>query len=182
MQIPNDSFGTPFHLVMFTFNGTETARRVLNQLREEGGLDGCEIEAEALVSRDRDGRVQLHERGAAGVGAALGIVTAGIVGFVTGPVLLLAMVVAGGLVGGLAGHFAGQVLPPDDLREVADALRPGSSALLAVVDSPHAPRLVAAFAAEGAQVLNVPVETEISSVLREGITGRIRRAGGMVTV
>lgn len=175
MPIPSSDVQTPYHLVMFTFDGTESAKRAHDRLKSDGSLDGCEIEAEAIVSRDREGRVELHERGAAGVGAALGMVTAGIVGFVTGPVLLLAMVVAGGLAGGLAGHFAGQVLPPDDLREVADSLRPGSSAFLAVVDSPHADALVAAFAAEGARVLDVPVETEISSVLREGITHRVSR-------
>jgi uncharacterized membrane protein len=175
MQNTTSESRTAYHLVMFTFDGIETARAVHDRLREEGALDGVEIEADAVVSRDRDGKVELHERGSAGVGAALGIVTAGIVGFVTGPVLLLAMVAVGGLVGGIAGHFAGQILPPDDLREIADSLRPGSSAYLAVVDSPHAEAIVAAFAAEGARILDVPVETEISSVLREGISHRVTR-------
>jgi uncharacterized membrane protein len=175
MPTPTNELRTPFHLVMFTFEGIETAQKVHDRLKEEGALDGVEIEAEAVVSRDRDGKVELHERGSAGVGAALGVVTAGIVGFVTGPVLLLAMVAVGGLVGGIAGHFAGQVLPPEDLREIADSLKPGNSAFLAVVDSPHAEGVVAAFAAEGAYVVDVPVETEISSVLREGITHRVSR-------
>lgn len=176
MPIPSSESRTPLHLVMFSFEGIETARRVHDRLKEEGALDGCDLGAEAIVSRDREGKVEFHERGAAGAGAALGVVTAGIVGFVTGPVVLLAMVAVGALVGGVAGHFAGQVLPPDDLRDVADSLKPDNSAFLAVVDSPHADGLVAAFAAEGARVIDVPVETEISSVLREGITRRVSRA------
>lgn len=175
MPNPTDQVQTPFHVVMLSFEGVDAAGSVLQKVKSEGLLEGCEIEAQATVARHADGRVELHERGAAGIGAALGVVTAGILGVVTGPVFLLLIVAVGGVVGGIAGHFAGQILPPDELREIADSLPSGSSAILAVVDSPHADCVVAAFEAEGAKVVDVPVETEISSVLREGITHRVTR-------
>lgn len=168
--------GAPaYDVVMFSFTGTQSAARVLAKLKEENVLEGCEIEGEALISRDAAGQVHWHERGGAGVGATFGAVTAGMLGFVGGPVFLLIMLVAGGVMGGLAGHFAGQLLPTEDLRKVGASLPPGSSAYLALVDAAHAEGLAEAFAAEGARIVNIPVETELASVIREAITHHVTR-------
>lgn len=164
-----------YDVLMLSFEGVDTASRVLARLRSEQVLEGCEIEAEALISRDDGGRVHFHERGSAGVGATFGAATAGLLGLVGGPVLLLVMVVLGGIAGGVAGHLAGQALPHEDLRKVGNQLPPGSSAFLAVVDAAHADGLAEAFAAEGARVLNIPVETELASVIREAITQDVTR-------
>src|SRR5688500_3329851 len=109
-----------YHIAMYSFDGVNTAAEVVRRIRGEEGFEGCEVEAEALVAHHGDGRVELHERGGAAVGATFGAVTAGILGLVTGPVFLLLMVAAGGIAGGLAGHFAGQVLQEDDLKEVGE--------------------------------------------------------------
>jgi uncharacterized membrane protein len=170
MTKPFEARPPAYHVVMFSFDGTDTAANILRKLRAEEALAGCEIEGEALVSRDASGEVHYHERGAAGVGAAFGAATAGVLGLVGGPVILLLMLVAGGVAGGVAGHFAGQAFPPEDLREVGESLPPGSSAYLAVVDAAHADCIVDAFAAEGARVFNVPVELELSCAIHEAIS------------
>jgi uncharacterized membrane protein len=103
----------------------------------------------STICRDEDGKVHLQERGGAGVGAAFGATAAGIIGLLAGPIILPLMLIVGGVLGGLAGHFAGQVLPPDDLRRAAEALSPGSSAYIAVVDTPHARGVAEAFANGG---------------------------------
>jgi uncharacterized membrane protein len=166
---------TAYHVVMLSFEGEGQASVVLRQVKAEGALEGCEITADAVVSRDPTGQIHVHERGAAGIGAAFGAVTAGLLGFMPGPMLLPILIVVGAVAGGVAGHFAGQVLPREDLREVAASLPPGTSAYVVVVDSSHAEQLASAFAALGARVLNVPVETEMSSVIREAITGHVYR-------
>ena len=175
--MPASAGGRPpaYDVVMFSFDGTQTAAKVLAKLKDEEALEGVEIEGEALISRDAAGQVHFHERGAAGVGATFGAVTAGMLGLVFGPVGLLLMLVAGGVAGGVAGHFAGQVLPPEDLRKVGEGLPPGSSAYLALVDAGHAGSISESFAAEGAKVVNIPVETELASVIREAITHRVTR-------
>lgn len=65
--------------------------------------------------------------------------------------------------------------PDDDLREVGESLRPGTSAYIAVVDTAHASGVARAFAAEGGRVLDMPVEMELSGAIRETLTHRIRR-------
>jgi uncharacterized membrane protein len=164
-----------YHVVMLSFEGEDHAGTIVRRVKAEGGLEGCNITADAVVSRDSAGRIHVHERGAAGIGAAFGAVTAGLLGFLPGPMLLPILVVVGAVAGGVAGHFAGQVLPKEDLREVGESLPPESSAYVAVVDSAHAEQLADAFATHAARVLNVPVETEMSSVIREAITGHIHR-------
>jgi uncharacterized membrane protein len=146
-----------------------------NRLKAADALAGCEIEGEALVWRDTDGKVHFHEKGSAGVGAAAGATAAGLVGLVGGPVLLPIMLVAGALVGGVAGHFMGHALPDEDLREVGESLPPGTSAYIAVVDTAHASGVARAFAAEGGRVLDMPVESELSGAIRETVTHHIRR-------
>lgn len=164
-----------YHLVMGSFDGVETAVRVTKELKAEGVLAGCEIEGEATVSHEADGSVHVHEKGGAGTGAAAGATTAGVIGLVGGPVVLPLMLVAGALAGGIAGHFIGQVLPREDLREVAESLPRGSSATVLLVDSRHARAVADALRPRAARVLDIPIETELSCAIREGVTHRIHR-------
>jgi uncharacterized membrane protein len=164
-----------YHVVMASFQGTDTAQQAWRHLRADGALAGCEIEAEATLWRAEDGRLHVRERGAAGVGAAFGASTALLLGLIGGPIVLPMMMAAGGIAGGVLGHYAGRALPIEDLRRAGEALPAGASAFVAVVDSAHAASVAAAFAAEGGEVLDVAVETEISSMIREAITGGVRR-------
>jgi uncharacterized membrane protein len=164
-----------YHLVMVSFQGTDTAAHTHDLRRAEGGFDGCEIEAVALVSRDVDGQVHVHEKGSAGIGAAFGAAAAGLVGLVTGPVLLPILLAVGAVGGGVAGHFAGQVIPTEDLRKVAAALQPGTSALIALVDSRHAWQVAECFGTDGELVVDAPIETELSSSVREAVLHSVRR-------
>lgn len=175
MNQPSDLRPSRYHLLMCSFDGVDTAAEVLHRLRAAQTLAGCEIEGEAVVSHEADGKVHLHEKGSAGVGAAAGATAGGVLGLVGGPVVLPIMLVAGALVGGVAGHFMGQALPQDDLREVGESLPPDSSAYLALVDTAHADGVAKAFTTEHARVLNMAVETELSGAIREAVTHRIRR-------
>jgi uncharacterized membrane protein len=175
MTEPSELQSPAYHVVMVSFDGVDTAGRALTRVKGEHGFDDCEIEAEALISRDPDGQVHVHEKGATGVGATFGAVTAGLISLVGGPIFLPVMIVAGAVAGGVVGHFAGQVLPPEDLKKVAESLTPGSSAYVAVVDSSHADIVASAFEPEGTVAVNSEVETEISSMIREGIIHSIRR-------
>jgi uncharacterized membrane protein len=164
-----------YHVMMLSFRGMDDARRARDEVRLEGIMNAIEIEGEALVERDADGKIHVHESGAAGIGAVAGATTMGIVGVLTGPVVVMLLIALGGVIGGVAGHFAGKMLPPEDLRRVAAGLPPGSSAYLAVVDARHAPALAEAYAQRGAEVIEIPVETEVANAIREGIVHEVTR-------
>lgn len=164
-----------YHVLMLAFEGTGRAAELLDQLRVEGTLEGCEIEAASVVWRDSNGKVHVHEKGGAGIGAAFGTATATIVGVVTGPVLLPILLIVGAVAGGVAGHFAGQIVPADDLKRAGESLRPGDSAFIGVVDTRHAQAVIDAFGEEAKLLIDEPLETEVSNAIREGILHEIRR-------
>jgi hypothetical protein len=113
-----------YHLLMCSFDGADTTAPEVDRLKSDRALSGCEIEGEAIVSRSPAGKIRWAEKGSAGIGAAVGATAMGVVGLVGGPVILPIMLVVGAVAGGLVGHFAGRVLPPDDLKEVAESLPP----------------------------------------------------------
>lgn len=164
-----------YHLVMIRFRGQGKATEVLERLKVECAFTGCEIEATSVISRNLDGHIHVHEKGGAGVGAAFGTAAMGVLGFVTGPVFLPIMLVVGAIAGGVAGHFAGQVMPAEDLRRVAESLRPGTSAFIAVVDTRHARNVIDAFGEEGELMIDTPLETELPNAIREAVLHDVRR-------
>jgi len=167
---------TDYHVVLLTFTGADTAAKVVEEVKVDcAEMHDCEVEAEAVITRSASGKVSVSEGGGAGIGATLGVVAATLVGVVTGPIILPMMMVIGGVAGGIAGHYVAQSLPRDDLREVGERLPLDSSAYLAIVDSEHAPALVAAFEERHPEVLDVAVETEMASAIREAITHRVAR-------
>lgn len=175
MTIAAEREGIQYHVLMVSFEGRKTASEIVDRLKGEGAFRECEVEAEAFVWRDEDGKVHLHERGGAGAGAAFGATAMGIVSILGGPLVVPLMMIAGGVAGGVAGHLIGKIIPEDDLRRVGDSLQPGSSAYIAIVDHAHANVCARAFDSEAKSILNVPVETELSNVIREGIAGEIVR-------
>lgn len=176
MTTPFEERNPQYHVLMLGFEGTGRAAEMLQELKDECALDDCEIEGASVVWRDADGKIHVHERGGAVVGAAFGTAAATIVGVVGGPVFLPILLVVGALAGGVAGHFAGQIVPADDLRRAAESLRPGTSAFIAVVDTLHAQKVIDAFGEEGDVLIDEPLETELSNAIREAVLHQVRRA------
>ena len=160
----------PWHLakyevLLFSFDGVTAARDALMELKEEHELEKGHVLADALVTHQPSGKIQVHDPGAAGLGGAMGAVAGGFIAMFAGPVALPFLLVAGGLMGGVAGHLAGRILPRADLAEVAEAMPLGTSAYVALVEHDDAPRLTEMFAARGARVIATPVDSEMAGVL-----------------
>src|SRR5690606_11596410 len=85
MTIAAEREGIQYHVLMVSFEGRKTASEIVDRLKGEGAFRECEVEAEAFVWRDEDGKVHLHERGGAGAGAAFGATAMGIVSILGGP-------------------------------------------------------------------------------------------------
>lgn len=151
-------------VVVFRFPGVRGAHDAVAAAREDGWhREG--IEADALVSHEANGKVHLHDPGAALAGGVVGVTTATLLGLVGGPVVLLAMVVAGALVGGVAGHFAGRIIPAEDLRRIGEALPRDSSAYMVLVEDDDVARVREVFTGRAEESLIVPVKTEMEGII-----------------
>jgi uncharacterized membrane protein len=166
-----------FEVMLFSFDGVDTARDVLTDLKAEHGLDEGHVLAEAVVTHQPTGKIHVHDPGAAGLGGAMGAVAGGFVAMFAGPVALPFLLVAGGLMGGVAGHLAGRILPRADLAEVAAAMPLGTSAYVALVEHDDARRLEEIFSARGARVVSTPVDSEMAGVLGHALAEKVAAAG-----
>jgi len=160
-------------IVLFRFPGVHGAQDAVRDMKAEGWRHD-EVEADALVSHEANGKVHVHDPGAAVAGGTLGVAAATILGLVGGPWVLLAMVAAGGILGGLVGHFAGRIIPADDLARVGDAIPRDSSAYVVLVEEHDVPRVREVFAELAAGVLTFPVRTEMDGLAGSEVLEQLR--------
>ena len=162
-----------FEVLMFSFEGVETARDTVVDLKAEHRLENTHILADATISHAPSGKIHLHESGAGLLGGGIGVVGGGMMAMFAGPVALPFLMAAGALLGGVAGHIAGRLLPAADLREVAHALPFNSRAYLVLVEHDDARRLEEIFEERGARMLSTHVDSEMAGVLGHALADKL---------
>jgi uncharacterized membrane protein len=117
-------------LIYATYKGEGTAGQVFKTMKSAQGATGERIESYAIVSKDLKGKVQVRDqrRTDAGVGAVVGAV----IGLWGGPIGMALGAEAGGVTGYLAGDAVG--IPRDKVESMKQALTPGNSALVVLLD------------------------------------------------
>jgi uncharacterized membrane protein len=156
-----------YDILVFSFADTHTADEVVNELKASQKLGGYKVVAEAVVIREADGSVHVHEPGEGGKGATIGAVVGGALGLLGGPVGVLWLAAAGGALGGVAGHFAGRSIPADDLKKIGEQLQPNSSAFLALVEDTDAEAVVNSMSGIQANVVTVILGDELSGTIAQ---------------
>jgi uncharacterized membrane protein len=158
-----------YNILVFSFTDTNTADKVVDELKASQKLGGYKVVAEAVVIREADGSVHVHEPGEGGKGAAIGATVGGAVGLLGGPAGVLLLAAAGGALGGVAGHFAGRSIPADDLKKIGEQLQPNSSAFLALVENTDAEAVVNSMSGVNANVVTITLEDELSGTIAQAI-------------
>jgi uncharacterized membrane protein len=105
----------------------------LQKLRRDGLLD---ILNAATLVKDEAGKISLKENEdvSAPSGALFGAITGGLIGLIAGPIGAVVGAVAGAAAGGVAAHWLDMGFSDDSLQALQQALRPGSSALVVLVE------------------------------------------------
>jgi uncharacterized membrane protein len=154
----------PLQAVVAAFPNEEGASRALEQLRAmDKELIG--VRQAAVLVRDGDGHLRIRESHHVGRGAVLGGVAGAVVGLIAGPV---GWVAAGGAaVGALAARLRDSGFPDERLREVGEALTPGTSALVAVIEHRWESRVEDELRAAGARYATEAVKADIAAQLDE---------------
>jgi len=164
-------------MILFAFRGNKRAADVLDDIKRSQKMGGYRLLVQAVVERDVQGEVTIHEPGRGGVGASAGAVTGGLLGLLGGPIGIVAMAVAGGVAGGVAGHFAGRAIPADDLRKIGNALPPDSSGLIVVLEDIDAEKAINELEGYQAEIVTFTIGDELSGEVDSYVAAEVTKTG-----
>jgi uncharacterized membrane protein len=152
--------------VVGLFKEEDGAAAVLKKIQTEKLEKELGLHELAIIQKDQAGKLTVKEPDDAGggKGAAIGGVVGALVGVVLGPAVV-ATTAAGALVGGLASKLHDTGFDNKDLKELAKALTPGSSAILVAVDDTQFLRLKELLEAHNADVIGDALHPEVAESL-----------------
>ena len=160
---------TPIQLIVVAFKDEKAAAEALKSLKKVQKEKLIKIENAAVLHKDEKGKLHIKETADMGgkKGAALGGVAGAAIGVIAGPALLVPAAV-GALVGGLTAKLRDTGFSDARLKQLGEGLKPGSSAIVAVVEHTWVDQVKAALAQAEADVLTESLSADISEQLEAG--------------
>ncbi|MGI9594990.1 MAG: DUF1269 domain-containing protein [Acidimicrobiales bacterium] len=155
MELDKDK---PYDFAVVIYEGTDTADRAFDALKDLEKKDALKIHDAAVITRNDQGKIKLDNKGfiAGGKGGAIGLVVGAILG---GPIL-------GAVIGWAVGFFRSS-----DRRDIRDALNdklgPTDSALVAVVEDAKWDQVVAATEHLGGEAVHHQLQGESLAKLEQ---------------
>lgn len=158
----------PIQIVVGAFQDEGGAAKALEQLRTVQGQGLIKIDDAAVLRRDTSDKLHIQETAdmTGGKGAVVGGVTGAVLGLLAGPVGW--GIGIGALVGGLAAKLRDTGFPDAGLKEVGEGLRPGTSALVAVVEHTWVREVAQQLEKQGAAVITQILRQDIAQQLEAG--------------
>ena len=160
-----------YNILAFNFEGQDTAKEMVKEIKSSGILEGYKIAAQMVVEQDAKGKSHVHEPGRGGLGAAIGAVGGGLLGLIGGPAGLLAWTVGGAVVGGAAGKYLGRPFSKGDLQQIAEAMQPDSSAFLLLLEDKDSEAVIQSMSGYSANVVTLTVGDELSGQIASYVAG-----------
>jgi uncharacterized membrane protein len=159
----------PVQLIVAAFQDERGADRALKQLKGAKKEHLISIENAAVIRKDAQGKLHISETGdmRGGKGAAFGGVTGAALGILTGGTTL-AIAGVSALIGGLAAKLRDSGFKDERLRKLGASLRPGSSAIVAVIDHIWVADLERELRNAGADVLTEAIAADVAAQLEAG--------------
>jgi uncharacterized membrane protein len=159
----------PVQLIVAAFQDEKSAAealRVLKQARREKLIG---IQNAAVLRKDAKGKLHIQETAdmGGGKGATIGGVAGAAIGLIAGPALLVPAAV-GALVGGLAAKLSDSGFSDERLKALGENLKPGSSAIVAVVEHTWVDEVEQAMAEVGADAVTAALGADIADQLEAG--------------
>jgi uncharacterized membrane protein len=156
-------------MLIAAFNEEKAADEALLELKQAkwAGLIG--IDNAAVIRRDEKDKLHIKETGdwGGGKGAAAGGAIGAAAGILLGPGALVTGAV-GALIGGLAAKLRDSGFSDERLKKVGDGLKPGTSAIIAVIEHKWVAEMEKAMAEAGADVFTEEIAADVSAQLDAG--------------
>jgi uncharacterized membrane protein len=159
----------PVQLIVAAFDDEKAADEALKALKQAKRERLIGIENAAVLRKDAKGKLHIRETAdmGGGKGAVIGGVAGAAIGLLAGPLLVVPAAV-GALVGGLAAKLVDAGFPNDRLKELGEGLKPGSSAIIAVVEHRWVDEIRREMEQAGADMMVAELKADIASQLEAG--------------
>ena len=159
----------PIQLIVAAFKDEKAAKQALKALKQAQKEKLIKIENAAVLRKDEKGKLHIRETADMGgkKGATLGGVAGAVVGLIAGPALLVPAAV-GALVGGLSAKLRDSGFSDKRLEALGAGLKPGTSAIIAVVEHTWVTQVEDLMAEAEADVLTASISADISQQLEAG--------------
>jgi uncharacterized membrane protein len=165
-------------LMAAVYPSREQAETILKMLQQMHRGSTINLADAAMVTRSEDGTIDIRETHelTAGKGAKRGAMIAGVFGLIFPPSLIASALVGGG-VGAIAGKLRDTGIKTDSLKEIADGLEGGKSAVIALSEPRWVPRIERALQGWDGQLVRHGFNAEEAKVIEEA-AGAADVAGG----
>lgn len=159
----------PVQLIVAAFQDEKAAKAALSSLKQAQKEKLIKIENAAVLQKDAKGKLHIKETADMGgkKGAALGGVAGAAIGLIAGPALLVPAAV-GALVGGLSAKLRDSGFSDARLQTLGQNLKPGSSAIVAVVEHRWVAEVEKALAEAGTDAITAALGADIAQQLDAG--------------
>ena len=151
-----------------TFDGPDEAEAALRSIRAIEHEGRIQLEDTAVVRKDADGKVTIYNEMASGTEAGIGI--GAVLGGLVFAVFPIAGIVGGALAGGLVGRTAAPGIDDKFVKEVANDLPAGGSALFLQIRGGDTELLVGALGQYHGRVRQTSLPDEIEQALDSSMT------------
>jgi len=154
----------PLQAVVAAFPTEDGASQALKDLRKiDKDLIG--VKEAAVLVRNTEGKLDIKESHHVGKGAVIGGLAGAVVGIVTGPIGWVT--VGGAAVGALAARLRDSGFPDARLKEMGEALTPGTSALIAIIEHRWVTQVEEQLRAQGVKYTIEAVKADVAAQLEE---------------
>jgi uncharacterized membrane protein len=159
----------PVQLIVAAFQDETSAASALKTLKQARRERLIGIQNAAVLRKDEKGKLHIQETAdmGGGKGAALGGVAGAAIGLIGGPALLVPAAV-GALVGGLSAKLRDSGFSNERLATLGENLKPGSSAIVAVVEHTWVAEIENAMAEAGADAVTAALSADVAAQLEAG--------------
>lgn len=170
-----------YDLIMAVFDSEKAASDSFKILQQEEKKKLIDTKNVVVITKEAEGKIHIKETaekaaGEIGIGALVG----GALGILAGPVGLITLGAAGAVLGGLTAKLDDVGFDDEKLERIGEALQPGSSAIITVLEEQYSDHLAEELKTHGAKVVVEDLPVSFERFLDEGEKWAYRVAEGEV--
>ena len=160
----------PIQLIVAAFQDEKAADNALKELKSAQKQHLIDIQDAAVIRRVEMNKLNIKETAdpGGGKGAAAGGAIGAVIGLIGGPAGVVVGAAVGAAVGGVTAKVIDSGIPDDRLEQIGEGLKPGTSAIVAIIEHRWVEDVEKQMAEAGADVLTEALRDDIAKQLEAG--------------